>query len=135
MANYIPVARSSYYRVRDEAAFERWLRENELELVRSEQEPGLVGFVQGPGNEDGLPRWRYDPETEEPYEVDFLGELAAHLAPGWVAVAMEVGHEAQRYLAGTAWAVNAQGERETVSLDEIYGRAARLGPRGTRAEY
>jgi len=66
--------------------------------------------------------------------TDFVAELADHLADGWVAILMEVGHEQSRYLVGYAVAVNSAGETVTVDLDSIHALAERLGEHVTRVE-
>ena len=48
---------------------------------------------------------------------------------------MEAGHEKLRYISGYAEAINAKGERRTVSLSDIYGLARELGSNITEATY
>jgi hypothetical protein len=48
---------------------------------------------------------------------------------------MDIGYEGLRCLAGTATAINNQGEQVHVSTDDIYDLAKKLGKKITRAEY
>jgi hypothetical protein len=64
---------------------------------------------------------------------DLLDDLAPLLADDSVAVVMDVGHEKVVYVGGSATAINNRGERESISLEDIFDRAARLGGRVTRA--
>ena len=68
-------------------------------------------------------------------EADIVATLAPLLAEGHVAVGMESGHEAFRYVSGVAWAVNNRGERRIVTLDDIYDQATALGAHVTEAVY
>jgi hypothetical protein len=122
LADYIAIARSNYFYVKDRAAFNEFCQDNNLEVIE-DSETGQVGFlrdgsvpraanVAGP---DGLFR-----------EQGFYGALATHLKKGSVAIVMEVGSEKFRYLNGYAVAVNSKGKTVEINLDEIYGRAKRL---------
>lgn len=114
MANYIPFARTNYFRVKDNDAFIKWLDEI----------PGLEYYQDGKGFcilfDEGIPFWFYDDETGEERELLFMNELSAFLAEGEVAIAMEVGFEKLRYLTGVAIAVNDKGEELDVSINDIY---------------
>jgi hypothetical protein len=68
-------------------------------------------------------------------DFDFIGELAPHLADGYVAVVVEIGAEGLRCLNGNATAVNNQGEIKQVSLGDIYDLAKGMGATVTQAEY
>jgi transcriptional antiterminator Rof (Rho-off) len=78
---------------------------------------------------------RYVENIDDYEEFDFALLLAAHLADGEVAVAMEAGAEKLRYVNGFAFAVNAAGDVRSVSLDDIYALAEDLGPNVTVAQY
>ena len=131
MANYTVYFRSNYFAVKDVAQFQSFCDEFQLELItkRDASEP-LYGFL-NQGNEGGLPTARYDEVTQDWEDADLLRTLATHLVEDYVAIVMEVGFEKMRYLVGEAHAVNAKGEIINVELDEIYGRAASLGRKGT----
>lgn len=58
-------------------------------------------------------------------EIDFPLELAHHLAPGEVAVLIQVRSESCRYTTGSAVAVQSDGHCSEIVLDNIYEQAAR----------
>ena len=127
MANYYAYARSNYFRVKDLSAFEALCRKWDLEKIAKED--GRVGFLVN--SECGLnTSYHYDPETGEDVEANFEQELASHLAPGEVAVFMQIGWEKLRYLTGWAWAVNHEGKLVTCDIAEIYELAQELNPKG-----
>lgn len=68
-------------------------------------------------------------------EADIAAALAPLLVEGHAAIGMESGHEAFRYVAGVAWAVNSRGEVRSVTLDDIYDHARALGDHVTEAMY
>ncbi|HVA89103.1 MAG TPA: hypothetical protein VNL71_04605 [Chloroflexota bacterium] len=144
MANYIGTARTNYFRVRDAAAFAAFLVKWGLApLTGSGDQAGLVGCT--PDSEHGgwpsEPTWAWQDAQEPPVECgeydgpSLLDDLAALLADGEVAVAVEVGSEKLRYLVGDAWAVNGVGEKRSLSLDAIMDLARDLGPNVTEPEY
>ena len=142
MANYYAVCRSNYFQVRDPRAFRARMSALGVDVVPTED--GHTIFAEG---------WpSYDPTAEVPDpsqcgeefdpsagEIDFVQELAKHLQDGEVAILMESGHEARRYVTGQAIAVNAKGQTESIDLADIYEKAVALAPIGTmqvsRAEY
>jgi hypothetical protein len=66
---------------------------------------------------------------------DFIDELAAQLADGWVAVVEYAGWEKLRYLNAGAIAVNNKGERVEVCLGDLHRSARDLGDFITEASY
>ncbi|MBN1511988.1 MAG: hypothetical protein JXB13_08225 [Phycisphaerae bacterium] len=139
--NYECTARSNYFRVKDEAAFRQWAESRGLDVLANDNNVLVAGgpperlFAIHPVDEHGWPTFGYDEQADQEYEFDLFVELARHLHVEDVAVLMEVGHEGLRYVAAYAVAVNAQGETEQASLEEIYERADKLAARVTRAEY
>jgi len=132
VADYRPLVRSNYFRVKDPGVFRSWCEGLGLEVIEDEEQPGLYGFIA----DEGIPDTRPDPETGEEEEIDFFAELAGHLAEGQVAEVREIGYEKMRYLVGVTYAVHWDGEVLEVSLDDIYALvAARWGLDMTRAEY
>ena len=122
MANWYGSARSNYFRVKDTDAFLQWTERRGLGVFKSEQGPDVLGIH--PGNSTDGGDWpSYDMEKDE--EFDLEAELAQHLAPGQVAILLEVGAEKLRYLTGQAIAVNAKGRVVVVTLSDIYRKAAR----------
>lgn len=135
MANYTAYFRSNYFAVKDVAQFQAFCAAFQLEMItKTENNQTLYGFL-NEGNEAGIPVTRYNEATDDWEEAEFMGELAAHLTDGYVAIVMEVGWEKLRYLIGVAHAVNAAGEMLDVDLDEIYARVAALGPHRTSCTY
>lgn len=117
MANWHGTARSNYFHVKDDEAFEAWA--NSLSLDCFQDDEGRYAIAA-----QGWPTSNYDDEEDEEYEVFLTMDLSTHLREGEVAVLMEVGNEKLRYLTGTAVAVNHKGEQVSVSLDSIYEKAA-----------
>ncbi len=117
MANYYEKARTNYFKVKDIAAFNDWVNKfTGLDVVVQKQE-GTVSILFD--EESGVPSFYYD-ENDQEIEVDFMEELAKHLADDSVAVLEAVGSEKCRYLNGYAVAVNNKGESVSINLDMIY---------------
>ncbi len=129
MASYYGVARTNYFAVTNRALFADFCDRWGVEAIAHDDDHALVGFI-CTGNEDGFPTGYRDL-----VEADIVATLAPLLAAGHVAVGMESGHEAFRYVAGVAWAVNSHGERRIVTLDDIYDQATVLGDQVTEAVY
>lgn len=66
-------------------------------------------------------------------DCDVLHELYPLLAPGQVLVLKKVGHEKRRYVSGSAEAINSQGQRVSLTLDDIEEMAARAFAQGPAA--
>jgi hypothetical protein len=143
--NYIGSTRSNYFAVKDLDAFKEFLKQagGDVELIEGEgAQKGLVGFIVGRGSDSGcLPSQKevFDPGDAggmTGYEdFDFIGELAPHLADGYVGVVIEIGSEGLRALNGNATAFNNEGEVKQVGLSDIYDLAKGMGATVTRAEY
>jgi len=148
MANYVGHARSNFFAVVDEAAFDLFCAK--WGLYKIEDAANGVGFypddaVWEDHSLPDAPRASWRAAHEEPdddgyiaddYEYegpDLLDDLAPLLAGDNVAIVMDVGHEKIVYVRGSATAINNRGERESMSLEDIFDRAARLGGRVTRA--
>ena len=115
MANYEGVARSNYFQVLDVDAFRTWAKDLELEVIENTDEPDAVGLISH--TDDGT--WpACNLETME--DIDFGRLLAQHLAPGQIAILMEIGHEKTCYLGGYAVAINSEGRQVSISLYDIY---------------
>jgi hypothetical protein len=95
---------------------------------------------------EGVPSYS-EPESDEAGHLDEYEEfdlerfLARHLVEGHVAVVMASGYEGMRYVSGSAWAVNSDGESRWISLEGIYALAEELrldtdgAPEVTEASY
>lgn len=133
MANYEATARSNYFKVVNEKKFREYCRRWNFEVIERGRGRGkLLGFVVRA--ESGLPTSYYDEEKGEDIDGYPLNELAEHLAPGHVAVFMEVGHEKARFMNGYACAINSAGETADLELHEIVERARHLGKHITGCE-
>jgi len=133
MADYVAFARSSFFEVREPIAFEAFCAKWGVEMARGGEDEGgipLYGFLCS----DTIPHDYYDEKSGERADVNFMEELATHLAEGWVAVVREIGYEKMRYLVGYSVAINAAGQSLEVSLDDIYDQAKQLGKHITSCE-
>jgi hypothetical protein len=118
MAEFNSSTRTNYFRVKNAEAFTSFIalfdgldtRERDGKFV-------IYGECDWPTH---LPA----EDDEDPQEIDFSGEVASHLVAGEIAVFMEVGSEKLSFLGGWAEAVRSDGEAVSISLDEIYARAA-----------
>lgn len=129
MANCTGTARTNYFQVKDEAAFRAWADKHRLEVITKD---GLFGVLPGKMSEGGFNL--ADEESDD--SLDICDEIAAHLADGSIAVVMESGHEAMRYVFGWTVAINSRGERVQLTLEDIYKMAeAKFGTRPTDAAY
>lgn len=136
MANYYASARTNYFEVKDDEQFEKVMGSySGVELSKKENKYTILS---SDCNGAGWPSYQYDEESDEEIEIDLPAIVSAHLVEGEVAVFMECGAEKLRYLVGYAEAINSSGERESVSINDIYDVAMGLaGPSNeiTRAEY
>jgi len=133
MASYYGIARTNYFAVVDRALFADFCGRWGVEVITDDDDPTRVGFL-CTGNDDGFPVGYRDADGDL-VEADIAAALAPLLVEGHVAVGMESGHEAFRYVAGIAWAVNSRGEVRSVTLDDIYDQAMALGDHITEAVY
>ena len=135
MANYYEQARSGYVKVKDKEAFRAFLERFGGAVEMIEDDKGRVGFLA----QEGIPSTCMpDDSGSEPEEVDFVSELAGHLADHEVMIVMGTGYEKMRYLVGYAVAINNKKERREIDLAQIYELAKQLTRRPkriTRAEY
>ena len=126
MANYSATSRSSYFCVKNRAAFDEWLATvayNDLTVLETD-DPLRVGLNATNGDCSGF---SIEFEDEDGESRNLLEELAKHLADGEVAVLMEAGSEKCRYIVGFAVAVMADPTADggfkilEVNLNDIYG--------------
>ena len=135
MANYYEQSRSNYVKVKDKEAFRAFMERFGGAVEMIEDDKGRVGFLA----QEGIPStFMPDDSGSEAEEVDFVSELAGHLADHEVMIVMGTGYEKMRYLVGYAVAVNNKKERREIDLAQIYALAKQLTrkpKRITRAEY
>ena len=134
MANYESRARTNYFHVRNQRKFRDWCARFEFEVIESGKGHNkLLGFLVN--EERGLPTSYFDEVKGEDVDADPLDELVDHLAPGHVAIYIEIGHEKMCYVNGFAYAINSRGETASVNLSEIMERAKPLGKFITEPQY
>lgn len=121
MANYYEKARTNYFKVKNAAAFQDFLKKFGYVDLVVEEKTGQYALIFD--EEVGIPCSIYDEQTDEHVDVDFVDEVSKHLADDSIAVFEAVGSEKYRYLSGYAIAVNSKGEREDINISEIYDRA------------
>lgn len=103
--------KSNYFKVKDSGAFKKFVQS--------------LGGTLHAKEENGEILYRF--HINEPVcDVDERA-LAACLEPGWVAVIEHVAYEGARCVVGYATAVNSSGIFTTMSLDDIYEEARKLG--------
>lgn len=119
MADYIACFRTHRFPVRDAARFRAWIDTvYGIDFTDEHEEGGKPVFeVGGYGS---IPDLR--DEDDEPSEIDFIAELARHLPEGEQAIITEIGHEKLRYLVGFSVAVDHNGSRIEVNVDDILDR-------------
>ena len=119
--NYSGTARSNYFRVKNAAAFQAFVKK--LPGVRIEKKDDRFALLA----DEGWPSsWSNDDD------LDIIQELHPYIADGDVAVLMGSGYEGMRYVDGVAVAVNNKGETRRVSLEDIYKLAEDLAAPGTK---
>ena len=125
MANYFGSARSNYFKVKSETAFLAAMNEVPDIEVHTGKDGTVCVLVSG-GDYGGWPTSTWNEDTDDIIEIDVPTIVSEHLADDEVAIFMEAGAEKLRYIVGYAVAINSKGEREEVSLYDIYELAAGL---------
>lgn len=131
VANYYSSARSNYFKVGRPKEFMEWAKtipnlQVDTPEKRSEPKDLVVMLYIDDVDGGGWPTYRFvtrvegDDAYDEEVDIDFFQEVSEFLAPGEVAIFMEVGAEKLRYLVGHACAVNSDGDFIHVGLDDIY---------------
>ena len=134
MANWIGVARTNYFRVKDDDAFCAEMENfGGVEVWTQPNDPKLFGL----GFEEGFwPSAYYDSENDDGTDVDFVGIVGSHLEPGQIAVFQVAGSEKLRYITGYAVAVNHEGKTVEINIDDIYRLAEKaFGSEPSLAQY
>tara|TARA_S200002703_G_scaffold119699_1_gene105461 strand:- start:287 stop:682 length:396 start_codon:yes stop_codon:yes gene_type:complete len=106
MANYVAYARSNYFKVKDEKAFMAWADGLDIEYHEGHDNTFMVMAVDG----ESWPTNRWNDDIDDQEDINFSSELSTHLADGWVAILIEIGHEKMRFLHGYSEAFNNKGE-------------------------
>lgn len=128
--DYHAYFRTNYFWVNDASAFLAWVAT--LPGVEAHRcEPSAEDTAFGLFSDRGRPDF-----DDDDNEIEFTKHLSKHLAPGQVAILIEIGNEGLRYLNGQTMAVNSNGATITIDLDDIYARAQQaFGCEMSRAEY
>jgi hypothetical protein len=128
--------RSNYFRVRDPDRFRADIaRTNErarvilVHLLKSPAHPGMVALLCDSFQDE----WPTILSDDSEKQLPISEWLAGHLADGQVAVFVEARFEDRRSVTAHALAINNQGQRREVRLDQIYELATELGSGVTRA--
>lgn len=131
MSEHVGHARSNYFKVKDMTAFRAWIQSLDLDFTTDIDDPDAIALL----SETEHGTWPYKNKEDEEIP-DFALALSEHLAPGQVAVLMEVGHEKMCYLTGYATAINDKGKRIDIALSDIYKMAReKFGVDISAAEY
>ena len=124
------VLRSNYFAVRDADAFQAWIAEfpSVTVAIRTLWDDVHGAVVKGFAvlSVAGLPTEGFPPNVPA-RRVDFLQELATHLAPGWVVELRENGPEEFQTLRGRAGLVTAAGAQEQFPLEDLHPRQHHSG--------
>lgn len=128
MSEYEAKSRSNRFSVRDPKAFASALAHLDIEVRTPDPAAPRLVELFSRGDHGTWPTSYYDEDLHDDVPVDIAAIVADHLAPGHVAVLVEVGAQKFCYLGGAAVAVNSTGEQAAVHLDEIYDHARHLGP-------
>jgi hypothetical protein len=136
MANYVAIARSSYFPVRDHEAFRAWVVQRGLGLFEADDREEFHTFAIHSGDhEGGWPTTAFNHADGEDEEIDIFEELADHILDGWCAILIQVGWEKLRYLTGNAILVS-RNLIEHIDLEtQMQARAEALGLECTGVEY
>lgn len=135
MADWTGMARTNYFRVKDDRAFDKLLEEFGAEHQRRGDQYVLLD--QGVGWFSSL-RVTTDPVTgdvTEDEDADLLEAVAEHLLEGEILVYMQAGHEESRYASGLALATDGKKWLK-IELADIYAKAKEVfGKMPEPAEY
>ena len=121
MANYYGSSRTSYFKVKDEAAFKTWADSLDgVHVGRQETEKeGVLFCLLAQDTDSGeFPCTQYVEEDDEFVDSDFPEGIASHLEEGWACTIIEVGAEKLRYVQGYAAVVTSEGVIKSIELNE-----------------
>lgn len=137
MANWYGTSRSNYFRVKDEAAFRKFVDATGVEcFVDNKHRFAVVADSVNDGNWPSNIYKQYEDGTEDYEDIAFIDELAKHLADDEIAVLMTTGAEKLRYVTGVAVAIKNDGSYVEINIDDIYDVAfLKWGVKPSRAEY
>jgi hypothetical protein len=116
--NYNEQARTNYFKVKDKEALERFVELIDAELDWEDGQACILA-------ECGIPPSVTDEETEEDVDINMVEEAKKFLADGEILVLQGNGSEGMRIFTGFAVAFDNKGNSVSLSLDDIYAKAAK----------
>lgn len=136
MADWYGTARSNYFKVRDNKAFEVFMQ-NLLSMTAEHNDVDNTWWIRTDDYGNGGFDWTvYDEDLEPDDSVNAMDEFASHLQEGEVAIFLEAGAEKLRYITGNALSIAWTGEITEINLADIYEFVAeKYGIKPCRAEY
>lgn len=146
MANYTAHCRTNHFKVKDNAEFLEAMQQVP-DVQVEENNNGEFCLLGNNSDGAGWPSFKYTEHDsleeaekhpgDECEDFDLPEFVSKFLAKGQVAVFMESGSEKLRYVIGYATAINSEGKRKDISLQDIYKHAIRLAKGGkvTPCEY
>lgn len=125
--DFYGTGRSNYITIENIEAFKIALENYSVSIEESGDNDNKYGIFSI--NENGSPdNFRYDETIGDEIELpDFMETVSKFLINDEVFIWVECGNEGQRYCSGFSSAINSKGERENVSLHDIYTKAEKLG--------
>ena len=121
--NVTGIGRTNFFRVVNDVKFKAEMERYDVEVAEQAID-GHMHYAIIDENSGGL--WPSDVENaeQELQNVYFPDVVAKHLVDGEIAVFMAISNEGARSIIGNAMAINNRRERVSVTLDDIYLRAA-----------
>lgn len=126
MANYIPFARTSYFKVKDMDEFIKWTEKLDIEEVWTKEDDMHGELVAMSFGENGVPSFVFNGDDYD--YIDFAKEISKHLVENWAVEIREIGYEKMRYLIGHTTIVRWDGEYIVVDLDSISSKVLEKWP-------
>lgn len=136
MADWYGTARSNYFKVRDNEAFEMFMQDLSSMITEYDDADNTWWIRTDDYGNGGFDWTIYDENFEPDDSVNAMDEFASHLQEGEVAIFLEAGAEKLRYITGNALAIAWTGEITEINLADIYELVAKkYGIEPCRAEY
>ena len=123
MATYSGMGRTNTFAVKDVAKLAAELEPAGIQVLdRGDNHVTLLADPYGDGDWSS---WVFDDDGDDEGHQLYIPDLIAeHLMDGETAIFEHVGNEKLRYLCGYSTAVHADGRQITISLTDMYKRAA-----------
>jgi hypothetical protein len=114
--NMMSRCQSTWFEVKDVEAFEAWVEGLDLTVVKEDGEYRIYD-----GGDGGWPEERESDDGLDMVDIDFFGELQAHLKPGTYVILYQAGFEREPF--GFANALHADGRRLSIDIYEMEQKA------------